>query len=226
MRRVRRNIELLIPRLEAIEYHFGAGLLDQFDAEERENVRRAVPVFAPPLPDVEERIAEMEAQAGPLPISLRAFFAEVGTVNLVGGFLERVTADVIGPEDSGLTFDVSSRELHHGLDPLFVYSIDMTTQMWQDWERRRTSRGQATQPYNLPIGPDYNDKYGMSGAGVYSIAIPCLAADGPVRIEWHHTTFVNYLRMCLQYGGLPGLERAAITPTKLLAFLTEGFLPI
>ena len=38
--------------------------------------------------------------------------------------------------------------------------------------------------------------------------LPDLAADTHLLFEWHHTTFVTYLRLCCRWGGFPGLERA------------------
>ncbi len=43
--------------------------------------------------------------------------------------------------------------------------------------------------------------------------------------EWHHMTFVPYLRVCLHYGGLPGLERISNLIPDELAYLREGLLP-
>ena len=47
MRRVRKNIELLIPRLDALDYRFAHP-----------------PVFTPPAPDVHEIIVEFERRIG------------------------------------------------------------------------------------------------------------------------------------------------------------------
>jgi len=35
--------------------------------------------------------------------------------------------------------------------------------------------------------------------------VPCRAFDALLLLEEHQTTFVNYLRVCLQWGGFPGL---------------------
>ena len=226
MQRVRYNIESLIPRLQAVGYQFGFGFLDQFDEEERETVKHALPTFAPPSTNTRAQIAELEAQAGPFPLSLRAFFTEVGTVNLVGGFPMGLATKQKGNDDQPVQLDLFGTALPRGLDPLFVYSSTMTLEMWRDWRDRKIRRGEPPVPYNLPIGPDYNAKYGMSGSGHYSITVPSLAPDSLLRLEWHHTTFVNYLRICFQWGGLVGLECAPNPPRDLLAYLTEGLLRI
>ena len=56
--------------------------------------------------------------------------------------------------------------------------------------------------------------------------LPNAAADAPLEGEWHHTTFVDYLRTCFQWGGFPGLETKKRPPLSVLAYLTEGLLPI
>jgi hypothetical protein len=91
MRRVRHNLELLIPRLRALGYrfgaipggyHFGGYPWDRPDAtvqywpDDR--------VFQPPPPDAARNLDELEHRVGPLPLSLRAFYLAIGEVNLVG----------------------------------------------------------------------------------------------------------------------------------------------
>jgi hypothetical protein len=66
--------------------------------------------------------------------------------------------------------------------------------------------GEGEEPYHLAIAPDYYHKYGVSGGAPYEIAFPDLAIDAPLLNEWHETTFVNYLRLCFRWGGMPGLE--------------------
>jgi hypothetical protein len=61
------------------------------------------------------------------------------------------------------------------------------------------------------MAPDACFKYLQSGGGPYAIPLQRIAADGPLHYEWHHTTYVNYLRMSLRWAGLPGLERMART---------------
>ncbi|HEY9296200.1 MAG TPA: hypothetical protein VIQ31_07470, partial [Phormidium sp.] len=68
MARTRTNIEMLIERLQAINYEFeDPGI-----------------VFIPPQPDIREQIASLESLAGVIPLSLRAWHEIVGTVSLRG----------------------------------------------------------------------------------------------------------------------------------------------
>jgi hypothetical protein len=68
MSRARANIELLVPRLKSLGY--------QFAHPDR--------VFVPADQESRRLTAAMERRAGPLPLSLRVWFEEVGEVNLMG----------------------------------------------------------------------------------------------------------------------------------------------
>jgi hypothetical protein len=106
MRRVRRNMELLIPRLGALGCKFGHSWLPA------DELQAHPPAFTPPAQDVPEIIAEFERRIGVLPLSLRAFYEIVGSVNLVG-------------PPPGMWAD-GGRE-SDGLDALYVYPADAET---------------------------------------------------------------------------------------------------
>jgi hypothetical protein len=61
--------------------------------------------------------------------------------------------------------------------------------------------------------------------GGYAITPPDASADAPLLNEWHDATFVNYLRVCLHYGGLPGLQRISTLIPDELAYVREGLVP-
>ncbi len=231
MRRVRHNIEMLIPRLETVGYEFGYGW-----AEGRGfPTAPPDPIFSPPQPNVARVIAELERRAGVLPLSLRAFYEIVGAVNFVGA----------APE--------AWRDWHStpdGLDALYVYSAevavedaitwreqygDVTEEEWDlpglDEEDLCDARAYAALPHDcwlVPIAPDEWHKYDISGCGAYEIAIPNLAADARLLTQRHRTTFVNYLRICLRWAGFPKLEQipGAASALSGLSALTRDLLPI
>lgn len=59
------------------------------------------------------------------------------------------------------------------------------------------------------------------------VAVPNGAVDGELLGEGHDTTFVNYLRICFRWAGLPGLAYFATERGKVeLQHLTEGLLPL
>lgn len=53
------------------------------------------------------------------------------------------------------------------------------------------------------------------------MTIPDLRADGELLDERHRLFFVDYLRLCFQFGGFPGYEGASAPPAELRA-LAEG----
>jgi hypothetical protein len=159
-------------------------------------------VFEPPSKSTEADIRKLEREAGgPMPISLRAWYAQVGGVSLVGSH------DVINPEDAPIASD-----------PLVVSRPSDLVQM--------LDFGESEDGLGLWIAPDDLHKANVSGGEPYTITIPNECADAPFEYEWHETTFVNYLRKTFEWGGFPGWERDKKAPLETIAKLKEGFLPI
>ncbi len=209
MRRARDNIELLIPRLEAIGYHLGYEWMGE---SERAFAKGQPPVFALPHADVQEQIAELETLAGPIPLSLRAWYETIGAVNLVGAAPKPWRLDEQG-------------------DPLYVYPIEDALAEYADWEAAHAAWAAGDKlndpgPFRVPIAPDYLHKYNISGGMWYHIVLPNPTADAPLQAERHAGMFVEYLRICFRWGGLPGLERASKVPASKLALLTRNLLPL
>jgi hypothetical protein len=115
MRRVRHNIEMLIPRLQTMGYQLGYGWAHGRDFPSGP----PDPIFSPPPPNVAEILAELEAYAGALPLSLRAFYEVVGAVNFVGE-----------PPTTLLDWHA----VPGGLDALYVYPIAGTLEDIYPWE--------------------------------------------------------------------------------------------
>jgi hypothetical protein len=156
MRRARVNSALLVARLSARGFMFGPEWYTP-DAggkghEEADDEERQPPIFAPPSPAIAEhaeRLADLERLiGGPLPLSLRAWYAHVGAVSLVGHFPVADQADPEGfndwtqfqatfPEDAWRDPDrvdpAAAWTFAQDLDPLCVESI-----AWAVEEFRRT----------------------------------------------------------------------------------------
>jgi len=65
-----------------------------------------------------------------------------------------------------------------------------------------------------------------SGGEPYTITIPNACADAEFEYEWHHTTFVNYLRKAFPSGaGFPGWQRDKKPPRAAIAKLTRRAAP-
>ena len=142
---------------------------------------------------------ELESQAGTLPISLSAFWREVGAVDLVGG----------------------CRSWPDGLDPLVVDPPEGALSFLYEEE--------GDEDENLwfaGLAPDDLHKDNTSGGDPYGVQLPNPAFDFPFINECHDLLFVPYLRLAiLGYGGFPGIEgrESSFQPLKQLAADLEPF---
>lgn len=187
MRRVRYNIELLIPRLRTLGYRFGEIPHDPgWEAWERDFVN-AYPVFQPPPPDTARLLDKLEQRVGLLPLSIRAFYLEIGGINFIG----------VDPWIPTGTY----------YDPLFVEPLATL----HDWPVEEEDEEEDLEPGQegataLILSPDAETKYNNSGADPYLMTVPNASIDG-VFDSYKQTTFVEYLRNSLRSGGLMDLER-------------------
>jgi hypothetical protein len=131
-----------------------------------------------------------ELVGGPLPLSLRAWYEQVGSVSLLG-------------YPSTLHFDA---EVPVG-DPLMIASLDsMLREMKEEWnDRENSSSWWQDGKIRLPLAPDDHAKEGDCGEP-YDMVIPNLCADG-IFEDGNKRTFVNYLRNAFAFGGFPGWKR-------------------
>jgi hypothetical protein len=202
MKRVRHNIELLIPRLHLMGYHFGEGLSES--SEEAAFWEQEAPTYQAPTLDTPDLVARLEQFAGTLPLTLKCWYEEVGSVNFVGTFP---------------ISDERKERIAYGslLDPLFIYSAKMALTIGEDdWNVIN----------DISIAPDRFFKYRYSGSGPYSIKTPCKMFDASLEgYEIPDITFVRYLRLCFRWGGFPGLEKTNRLSSEQLEFLTKDLLP-
>ena len=114
MRRVRRNCERIISRLHNLGYVFGT-----FPDGTRRSYR-AEPLSLPSN-QMQSDYEELEGEAGPLPLSLTAFWQEVGAVDLVGmhpAWPDGLDPLVVDPPEGALSFLYDDgEELFVGLAP-------------------------------------------------------------------------------------------------------------
>ncbi len=169
MRRARQNVELLVELLPSIGYEFSGE-----------------PFIAAPA-DASGAIDEVEATIGVMPLALRAFFEQVGRVDLVG-------------RHPGWSFEY--------LDQLVVDAPpDFVLSEHEAWDHDRDSEYDRGSAFEIPIAPDYLHKADVSGGMPYGMAVPNGGADGLLLWEPHQTTFSNYLRIAFRMGGMPGWQR-------------------
>lgn len=204
MKRVRSNIEQIIARLEILGYQFRkGGFWENYSSGKKVSLEQEYPAFQLPTPETLRQVALLEQLAGPLPLSLKCWYEEVGCVNLVG------------------LFPAEKRESGPRLDPLWVDSVEIALEQVTGLLKRDAWKQESL----LLLAPDCYHKYGSSGADSYNMLLPCKAVDAPFLDEPHHTTFINYLRICFQWGGLPGLEQEHLLSQEQLAYVTQGLLP-
>jgi hypothetical protein len=190
MRRVRRNCERLVDRLRGHGYVFGT-----FPDGTRRSY--AANPLSPPSDEMQSDREELEDEAGPLPLSLAAFWQQVGAVDLVG--MHPAWPD--------------------GLDPLVVDPPEGALSFLFD-EEDGAGQGQFA-----GLAPDDLHKDNVSGGDPYGVRLPNAAADFLFEYERHGLLFVPYLRLAiLQWGGLPGLEGRGIA-FEPLASLVAGLEP-
>ena len=175
MRRVRRNCDRLVDRLQALGYVFGTF---------PDGTRRSYMVdpLTPPSEQMQADCDELESEAGPLPLSLSAFWQEVGAIDLVG--MHPAWPD--------------------GLDPLVVDPPEGALSFFFDEE-------DAEDGQFAGLAPDDLHKDNTSGGDPYGVRLPNPAADFLFEYERHNLLFVPYLRLAiLQWGGFPGLDGQGI----------------
>lgn len=191
MCRVRRNCERLVARLRGRGFVFGR----YPDGTRRSPAGQ--PLTPPSAGDRADR-GELEAEAGPLPLSLEAFWREVGAVDLVG--MHSAWPD--------------------GLDPLVVDPPAGALSWLQDTEEDEDGPGRFA-----ALAPDELHKDNVSGGDPYGVRLPDPAADFPFLDERHGLLFVPYLRLAvLRWGGFPGLDGRAVR-FEPLAGLVDGLEP-
>ncbi|SRR5581483_1851537 len=89
MQRVRHNIELLIPRLRELGYQFGGSaavtpLPHWFQADRSSAEEKSFQPYLPPHPETHSLLEQLTYTIGLVPLSLQAFYQEVGGVNFIG----------------------------------------------------------------------------------------------------------------------------------------------
>jgi hypothetical protein len=148
--------------------------------------------------NAQKQVATFEKAVATLPLSLHAFYAAVGQVNLIG-----THPTLISPRSSVAE------------DPLVVYGLDEDAVEYDD----------DGEPEALIIAPDDLHKANESGGDPYEIAVPDARADGEVVNERHGLFFVDYLRLCFQYGGFPGFDGQESLPREI-DVLRQGLLEL
>lgn len=165
-----REIEAVISRLTELGYEFD----DPEDA------------FPGVEEGTEEAIERIESEVGTLPLALKLFWRQIGSVNLLGAH-----HDWTGCEYP---------------DPLVVYPPSAAIDELEEFLADREERIASGFPYVVPVSADYYHKADVSGGMWYNVSVPAVADDPPLNDEWRNVSFVTYLEISLAYGGFAGLS--------------------
>lgn len=153
----------------------------------------------------------------PLPPSLRAFWMEVGGIDLVWNYNKGEP-----PPDlcSGLTMVE--------MDPLYVCPPEQAEYLLSEWADRRSDVDtDLDDPWNVDLAPDQLHKANISGGQPYGIELPYHGADPVFANEEHGLPFVEYLRFAFRWAGFPRLERLSdnVEVRTFVADMSRGLEP-
>ena len=167
-------------------------------------------------PDMRAHVEELDRMIGPLPLSLRAWYTEVGAVNFYG-FHPEWTHFTRLPKILKVSPD---RYLMTECDPLQVCVLDATR---VDAAREQYAQGRLRQ---FKFAADRYFKDGTAGSSTpFALATPNPAMDATLVGYEPRITFVEYLRHCLRWAGFPGMAEWTSTPDDDLTFVTAGLVP-
>ena len=163
----------------------------------REVLRRAgaeLPGEAPRARDAQ--LAPLVTRFGPLPVALEALWRVVGSIDLrpAGG---------CSLEADGLRLIA--------LDPLALCGVGELSGAIEGYDDHVVaSHVEIVGPFEAALAPDFLHKQDISGGPPYSVELPprdlSAAVDPELDFERHNARLVDYLRICIRWGGFPGLE--------------------
>lgn len=181
MRRVARNADLLSERLEASGWKSLRGRLrTEPSAADIANIQRVE-----------------EITGGPIPPTLLAFWRVVGGIDWIWDYNSDDP-----PPDLGVDLPIVE------MDPLCVDPAGIVDWLFEAWEEQKNQPDtDLVDPFSLELAPDRYFKANYGGGSSYAIELPFLGADPVFANEPHELPFVDYLRLCFQWAGFPGLEK-------------------
>jgi hypothetical protein len=202
MRRVRINVETVYERLLKLGYQF------QYPDE----------AFVMPNSRVQSAINEIEETLGYLPLSLEAFYLEVGSVNFMQSWNQIIHYNRPERETASELFILGEE------DPLVVFPI---LQSFNEAKAEESS-------LKFCFAPDEFHKANYSGGENYHLSLPNLSADFHIQGMYEvNEYFVDYLRRTFRFGGFRGkihtvdtIEGTKVAPgLQIVERLADQLLP-
>lgn len=201
-----------------------------------EDRRTALDTIDPFLPDWEEQVHAFEQQVrsrsiafletleraiGPMPLSVHAWYGEIGAVNFYGYFapwdeLIRSTSSFPPPRFGAFT----PSALMQYCDPLQVRPLNESALQRLKAALQVSKTGRVA----FEFADDcYGKDYASGSPSQYLFWFPDASADAN---DAYGMTFVEYLRFSLlQWAGFPQMVEWLVKPEKDLLLLTQGLLP-
>jgi len=183
--RVAYNLDIIFKELNEIGYLFKTNPEQNFEKP-----------LHKPLPDTENLIEELDKAVKPfgyIPLSLKYFYKIVGGVNFVWDY-------------------ETNKKMWEMADPIQITSLDgvvevVTAKYWEEEIQEYVDDEDFGNAF-VDLAADDFHKDNVSGGPPYAIKItkePSIDSD--FMNEPNDTTFINYLRICFENCGFPGIMR-------------------
>jgi hypothetical protein len=162
-------------------------------------------VFLPPDETTATRTRELQQKVGPIPVALRSFWEQVGSVDFIGAHPEwplPAYCDLAGfPNPKS-----AAPEQLLFADPIVVEAVETILSEYDDEYAPDVESGEIDpeeQPFCFSVAPDALHKANVSG-GQQDVAIGLVADPELLGLSTGPMTFVSYLRGALRHAGFAG----------------------
>lgn len=178
------NLSVIYEALLRDNYHFKEQIKYNFDHP-----------LLKPLPNVEELLNTLDEAVKPfgfVPLSIKTFYRVVGSCNFAWDYTT----------NKNFRWNMA--------DPIQVVSLDdvvtsVTDKYWHDDIRNYVEDENFGCAF-LELSADDLHKDNVSGGAPYSLEITKRpSVDSHFLNEPNNTTFINYLRICMEHCGFPGM---------------------
>jgi hypothetical protein len=182
--RVAFNLEIIFSELRNINYAFKT----EFSSNSERPLLR-------PLHDTDDLLVKLNSATGDfgqIPLSLKLFYKIVGSCNFAWDYDDR-------PE---MFWKYADPIQINSLDDIVDYVSDSD---WKEYLNEILEEDSSQPPY-LELAADYLHKDNISGGPPYSIQLMKIpSVDSLFLNEANETTFINYLRICMENCGFSRL---------------------
>lgn len=186
-KRVSYNLKVIYRELERVDYNFKKDCKYNFEKP-----------FHLPLDNTEYLLKQLDQtvkEFGYVPLSLKYFYRIVGGVNFVWDF------------------EANKKSIWEMADPIQIASLDsvleeITEEYWKEDIQEYVNDDNFGCAF-LDLSADDLHKDNISGGQPYAIELTKEASvDSKFLNEPNETTFINYLRICFENCGFPGITRS------------------